>query len=254
MRIARFVTEGNPRYGVLDEDSAELVVLKSDPLFAGYDTTGERVALDDARLLSPVIPRSKVIGLARSYRTEEMPDPEPVLFIKPNTSVIGPDDPVVLPRWSREVWYEAELAVIIGRMGKDVPVERADVIIFGYTVANDYTARDQLTPGSSWTRAKAWDTSTPIGPYVAVDLDLDPDDLAVRARVDGELTQDGRTSQLFATLREIVAQVSEVFTLLPGDLVLTGTPAGNGAVEEGQRVEVEVEGIGSFTNPILRRD
>ncbi|MGC5626616.1 fumarylacetoacetate hydrolase family protein [Georgenia sp. Z1344] len=252
MRIARFVTDGNPRYGVLDEDSAELVVLKSDPLFAGFDTTGERVPLDSARLLSPVIPRSKVIGLARSYRTDEMPDPEPVLFIKPNTSVIGPDDPVVLPRWSSEVWYEAELAVVIGRMGKDVPVERADEIIFGYTAANDYTAKDQLAPGTSWTRAKAWDTSTPIGPYLA--LDLEPDDLAVRARVDGGLTQDGRTSQLVSTVREIVAQVSEVFTLLPGDVVLTGTPAGNGIVTEGQRVEVEVDGIGSFTNPILRRD
>src|SRR5699024_6940326 len=113
------------------------------------------------------------------------------------------------------------------------PVERADEIVFGYTAANDYTAKDHLTPGGSWTRAKAWDTSTPIGPYLA--LDLDPDDLAVRARVDGELTQDGRTSQLVSRVREIVAQVSEVFTLLPGDLILTGTPAGNGIVEHGRR-------------------
>ncbi|MGC5615854.1 fumarylacetoacetate hydrolase family protein [Georgenia sp. Z1491] len=252
MRIARFVTDGNPRYGILDEDSAELVVLRSDPLFAGFDTTGERVALDDVRLLSPVIPRSKVAGLARSYRVDGGPDPDPVVFLKPNTSVIGPDDPVVLPRWSQEVWYEAELAVVIGRMGKDVPVERVDEIVFGYTAANDYTAKDQLAPGDPWARAKGWDTSTPIGPYLAVDLD--PDDLAVRASVDGVRTQDGRTSQLVTGVREIVAQVSEIFTLLPGDLVLTGTPAGNGTVEAGQRVEVEVEGIGSFVNPILRRD
>ncbi|MGO1560589.1 Fumarylacetoacetate hydrolase family protein [Actinomycetales bacterium JB111] len=252
MRIARFVTDDNPRYGILDEETDELIVLKNDPIFAGLDTTGERVRVDDARLLSPVIPRSKVVGLARSFHIPGGPDPEPAIFLKPNTSVIGPDDPVVLPRWAGEVWYEAELAVVIGRLCKDVPVERVDEVVFGYTAANDYTAKDQLSPSGTWTRAKAWDTSTPLGPYIT--LDLDPDDVAIRASVDDVPTQDGSTNQLVKPVREIVAEVSEIFTLLPGDVILTGTPGGNGAIEAGVRVGVDVEHIGAFSNPVVRRD
>lgn len=257
MRIARFTTGEDPRYGILDEDSDELVVLRSDPIFAGLETTGERVALDTVRLLSPVIPRSKVIGIGRNYAEHaaemgnEVPA-EPLVFLKPNTSVIGPDDPIVLPPWSREVHHEAELAVVISRLCKYVPAAKAQDVIFGYTVANDVTARDVQATDAQWTRAKGFDTSCPLGPYLAVDLDVS--DLAVRARVDGVVRQDGRTSDLVHKVPELVEYVSSIFTLLPGDVILTGTPAGVGPIEVGQRVEVEVEGIGSFSNPVVRRD
>ncbi|WP_454778301.1 fumarylacetoacetate hydrolase family protein [Georgenia muralis] len=257
MRIARFTTGEDPRYGILDEDSHELVVLRSDPIFAGLETTGERVALDTVRLLSPVIPRSKVIGIGRNYADHaaemghEVPA-EPLVFLKPNTSVIGPDDPIVLPPWSREVHHEAELAVVISRLCKYVPAAKVQDVIFGYTVANDVTARDVQATDAQWTRAKGFDTSCPLGPYLAVDLDVS--DLAVRARVDGVVRQDGRTSDLVHKVPELIEYVSSIFTLLPGDVILTGTPAGVGPIEVGQRVEVEVEGIGSFSNPVVRRD
>ncbi|WP_043497981.1 fumarylacetoacetate hydrolase family protein [Georgenia sp. SUBG003] len=257
MRIARFITGENPQYGILDEESDELVVLRGDPIYGDLDTTGKRVALDEVRLLSPVIPRSKVIGIGRNYADHaaelgnEVPA-EPLVFLKPNTSVIGPDDPIVLPAYSENVHHEAELAVVISRLCKFVPPEKAGDVIFGYTVANDVTARDVQRTDSQWTRAKGFDTSCPLGPYIALDLDVS--DLAVRARVDGELRQDGRTSDLVHKVPDLVAYVSSIFTLLPGDVILTGTPAGVGPIDVGQRVEVEVEGIGSFSNPVVRRD
>ncbi|MFH5823959.1 fumarylacetoacetate hydrolase family protein [Georgenia sp. AZ-5] len=257
MRIARFTTGENPHYGVLDEETDELVVLKGDPIYGDLSTSGRRVKVDEVRLLSPVIPRSKVIGIGRNYAEHavelgnEVPD-EPVVFLKPNTSVIGPDDPIVLPPYSHEVHHEAELAVVISRMCKYVPVEKAEQVIFGYTVANDVTARDVQNSDLQWTRGKAFDTSCPLGPYLALDLDVA--DLAVRARVDGELRQDGRTSQLIRSVPELISYVSGIFTLLPGDVILTGTPAGVGPIDVGQRVEVEVEGIGAMSNPVVRRD
>lgn len=257
MRIARFITGENPQYGILDEETDELIVLRGDPIYGDLDTTGKRVPLDEVRLLSPVIPRSKVIGIGRNYADHaaemgnEVPA-EPLVFLKPNTSVIGPDDPIVLPAYSQNVHHEAELAVVISRLCKFVPREKAGDVIFGYTVANDVTARDVQSTDSQWTRAKGFDTSCPLGPYIALDLDVS--DLAVRARVDGEIRQDGRTSDLVHKVPDLVAYVSSIFTLLPGDVILTGTPAGVGPIDVGQRVEVEVEGIGAFSNPVVRRD
>ncbi|MDN5559266.1 MAG: fumarylacetoacetate hydrolase family protein [Ruaniaceae bacterium] len=254
MQIARFAHGDNPRYAIVDGD--DLVVLRSDPLYDSYDTTGERVPLDGARLLSPVIPRSKVVAIGRNYAEHikelgnDMPT-APVVFLKPNTSVIGPDDPIVLPEWSEEVHYEAELAVVIGRLCKDVPVERVPEVVFGYTVANDVTARDVQRAEDQWTRAKGFDTSCPLGPWIETDLDVS--DLAVRAYVNGELRQDGRTRDMILGVPELVAFASSIFTLLPGDVILTGTPAGVGPIAVGQRVDVEIEGIGRFGNPVLRR-
>lgn len=254
MQVARFVHGGSPAYGIVDGE--ELVVLRSDPLFDSYDTTGKRVPLADVRLLSPVIPRSKVVGIGRNYAAHvaemgnELPA-EPLVFLKPNTAVIGPDDPIVLPPWTTEVHHEAELAVVISRMCKYVPAARAADVVFGFTVANDVTARDRQRSDSQWTRAKGFDTSCPIGPWIETDLDVR--DLAVRAWVDGELRQDGRTSELVHDVPALIEYVSGIFTLLPGDLILTGTPAGVGEILPGQRVEVEVEGIGRFGNPVVRR-
>ncbi len=257
MRIARFTTGSDPRFAIVEEGSDDLVVLRGDPLYSPLETTGERVALEEARLLAPVIPRSKVIGVGRNYAEHaaelgnEVPE-KPLLFLKPNTAVIGPDDPIVPPAYSQRVEHEGELAVVISRICKDITPEQADSVILGYTAANDVTARDAQRSDVTWTRGKAWDSSCPLGPYLVMDLDVS--DLAVQTRVDGETRQDGRTSQMVYSVAELVAYASSVFTLLPGDVILTGTPAGVGPIEHGQRVEVEVEGIGMLGNPVIRRD
>ena len=256
MRIARFTTGDSPRYGILEDGSTDLVVINGDPLFTPISTTGERIGLDEVRLLSPVIPRSKVVGFSTNYlesgaeRSAEAAGEVPV-FLKPNTAVVGPDDPIVMPGYADELAYEAELAVVVSKMAKNVPVEKASEYVFGYTVANDVTARGALATDVTWTRGKAFDTSCPIGPFLALDIDVA--DLAVRSWVDGELQQDGRTSQIIRSVPELIAYASTIFTLLPGDLILTGTPAGVGPVGPGQRVDVEVEGIGRFGNNVVRR-
>jgi 2-keto-4-pentenoate hydratase/2-oxohepta-3-ene-1,7-dioic acid hydratase in catechol pathway len=257
MRIARFTTGDDPRYAVLDEDNHDLVVLTGDPLYTPPEPTGKRVPLEGARLLAPVIPRSKVVGIGRNYAEHaaelgnEVPA-EPIVFLKPNTAVVGPDDPIVPPPYTAAVHHEAELAVVISRICKDVPVERAGDVVLGYTAANDMTARDVGEVDQTWTRKKAWDSSCPLGPYLVTGLDVR--DLEVRCWVGGELRQDGRTSQMIHDVPSLIAYVSTIFTLLPGDVILTGTPAGVGPVEPGQRVEVEVEGIGRMSNPVVSRN
>ncbi len=260
MRIARFTIGSDPRFALVEGEpgSEELVVITGDPIYTPVQPTGQRIPLDDdaVRLLAPVIPRSKVVGVGRNYADHaaemgnELPT-QPLLFLKPNTSVVGPDDPVVLPDWTEEVSYEAELAVVIGKVTKGVTPERALDHVFGFTVANDITARDIQRSDSQWTRAKGFDGSCPLGPWIVPGLDVD--DLAVRSRVNGEPRQDGRTSQMVFDVAYLVSYVSEVFTLLPGDVILTGTPAGVGPVVDRDVVECEVEGIGTLRNPVLRR-
>ena len=176
---------------------------------------------------------------------------EPLMFLIPNTAVVGPGDPVVMPRQSNEVHYEGELAVVISRMCKDVPVERAGDVIFGYTCANDVTARDLQRSDGQWSRAKGFDTFCPLGPWI--ETELDTGDLSIVTRRDGEVVQDGTTADMIHSVAALVAHVSQTFTLLPGDVILTGTPAGVGPVASGQRVEVEIQGIGILSNPFIRR-
>ena len=261
MRIARFTTGGDPRYALVDgpAGSERLVVLTGDTIYTPVQPTGEEIPLaDDAvRLLAPVIPRSKVIGIGRNYAAHaaELGNDVPVnplVFLKPNTSVVGPDDPIVLPSYSSNVHHEAELAVVIGKVVKEVPPERALDYVFGYTVANDVTARDVQKSDAQWTRGKAFDSSCPLGPFVVTGLDVE--DLRVTARVNGETKQDGRTSQLIFDVPFLISYVSEIFTLLPGDVILTGTPAGVGPIVHRDVVEVEVEEIGVLRNPVIRRD
>ena len=260
MRIARFTTGNDPRYALVEggPGSEELVVISGDPIYTPVQPTGERLRLDQdgVRLLAPVIPRSKIIGVGRNYADHaaehgnEVPA-QPLLFLKPNTSVIGPDDPIVLPDWTEHVEHEAELAVVIGKVTKDVRPDKALDQVFGFTVANDVTARDIQRSDLQWTRAKGFDTSCPIGPWIVPGLDVD--DLAVRARVNGVTTQDGRTSQMVFDVAYLISYISEVFTLLPGDVILTGTPAGVSPIVARDVVEVEVEDIGTLRNPVLRR-
>ena len=259
MRIARFTTGEDPRYGVVQAaDGVEsIAVITGDPLYTPVAFTGEVVPLDDAvRLLAPVIPRSKVIGIGKNYVDHaaemggEVPE-EPLAFLKPNTSVIGPGDPVVLPPQSAEVHYEGELAIVIGRLCKDVPRERVAEVILGYTCANDVTARDLQASDGQWGRAKGFDTFCPVGPWI--ETELDPTSLAVRCRVNGEVRQDGTTADLVRGVDELVAWISNVMTLLPGDVILTGTPAGVGPLVDGDTVSVSLSSIGTLTNRVVTR-
>ncbi len=264
MRIARFTSgDDQPRFGVIGDRDGEsvLAILAGDPLYAGIELTGQSLQLDDVRLLAPLIPRSKVVGIGRNYADHaaelehELPT-EPLLFLKPNTAVIGPGDPIMHPDTTEDLHWEAELAVVIGRICRDLPVEQVSDVVLGYTVANDVTARDLQRADDQWTRAKGYDTFCPLGPWIETDLDVS--DLRVTTSVrtggsgqDGELRQDGRTSQLIFDVPRLVSYVSSVMTLLPGDVILTGTPAGVGRMVPGDQVSVSVEGIGTLTNPVM---
>jgi 2-keto-4-pentenoate hydratase/2-oxohepta-3-ene-1,7-dioic acid hydratase in catechol pathway len=259
VRIARFTTGEDPRFGIVESEpggAEQLAVIAGDPLYTPIQFTGERVPLEDVRLLAPVIPRSKVVGVGRNYAAHaselgnEVPA-EPLIFLKPNTSVIGPGDPIQLPPQAGEVHYEGELAVVIGRICRDVPRERVSEVVLGYTAANDVTARDLQKRDGQWWRAKGFDTFCPLGPYLVTGLD--PADLRVVTRRDGEVVQDGRTRDMIFDVATVIEHVSAAMTLLPGDVILTGTPEGVGPIVEGQRVEVEVEGIGTLSNPVVRR-
>lgn len=253
MLIARFVVDSDPMYGVVEND--EVIVIAGDPFFQGIKPTGAKHKLEDVRLLAPIIPRSKVVCFGRTYADHaaelgnEVPA-EPLMFLKPNTAVVGSGDPITLPSFSEEISYEGELAVVIGRICKDVPAEKAQDVIFGYTIANDLTARDAQRTDGQWARAKGWDGSCPLGPWIQTELDYD--DTQLTTRLDQVVVQDGNTSDMVWGINELVAYASQAFTLLPGDVILTGTPAGVGLVTEGQRVEVEIEGIGTLSNTFRR--
>ena len=262
MRIARFSSGGDPRYAIVEgpPGEEELVVLTGDPLFVPGRPTGERVPLarEDVRLLAPVLPRSKAVCIGRNYpeHAKELGNVGksgdlPLLFLKPNTAVIGPDDPIVLPDYSADVHLEAEMAIVIGRLAKDVSPEGAEAVIAGYTCANDVTARDTQKLENQWFRAKAFDTSLPLGPWIETELDTSA--LAVTSRINGETKQDASTADMLWDVPSIVSLVSSIVTLLPGDVVLTGTPAGVTSIVHGDRVEVEIEGIGVLMNPVVRR-
>ena len=269
MRIARFTTGEDPQYGVVTGDVDEsgipdpesvVVPLSGDPLYVGVKPAGDEVRLEDVRLLAPVLPRSKVVGIGKNYAAHaaEMggePPAEPLMFLKPNTSVVGPGDPVFYPRQSSEVHFEGELAVVIGRICRDVPPEQATDVIHGYTVANDVTARDLQRGDVQFTRAKGFDSFCPLGPWI--ETDLDPQDFAdgrrVRTWLNGDLKQDGTTADLLFDIPTLIAHVSSVMTLLPGDVILTGTPEGVGPMEVGDEVEISVEGIGNLTNTVVSR-
>ena len=255
MRIARFTTGEDPVYGLVDGAGEKIAEITGDPLYQRIELTGAVHEVDDVRLLAPVIPRSKVIGIGKNYADHaaemggEAPE-TPLMFLIPNTAVVGPGDPVVMPPATSEVSYEGELAVVIGRMCKDVEPEDALAVVFGYTVANDVTARDLQRGDGQWARAKGFDTFCPLGPWI--ETDLDPAAQHITTRLEGEVVQDGPTSDMVHGTAALISFASKAFTLLPGDVILTGTPAGVGLVEAGQRVEVEIDGIGTLSNPFVR--
>ena len=253
MRLVRFRTGDRIATGVVE---GEFVRPLRGTFFQDPVPTGEEIPLRDLRLLAPVIP-SKVIAVGKNYleHAEEMggevPE-EPIIFLKPSTSVIGPDDPIPYPSASTRVDHEAELAVVVGRLARRVAADDAASVILGYACGNDVTARDLQQKDGQWTRAKGFDGFCPLGPWI--ETDLDAGDLEVLCRVNGEVRQSARTSQLAFGPGVLVEFISRVMTLLPGDVILTGTPAGVGPVQPGDKLEVEVEGIGVLGNEVVAGD
>ncbi len=253
MRIARFSYKDQPHYGIVSDDLRSIEPIAGDPMFQECRGTGQQLPLDSVRLLAPVIPRSKIIGVGRNYRDHaaefgnSLPS-EPLLFLKPNTSVIGPGDPIVLPPQSAQVHFEGELAIVIGKICKNVSLDRVPGVIFGYTCANDVTARDLQQTDGQWSRAKGFDTFCPLGPWVQTELPGNA--LTVQTQVDGEIQQQGNTEDLVFGIYELVRYISQSFTLLPSDVILTGTPAGVGPLSAGQQVRVTIDGLGYLENPV----
>ena len=258
MRIARFTTGDEPGYGVVGgADGDEIIAsLVGDPLYSGIELTGEQHSLAEVRLLAPVIPRSKVVGIGRNFAAHaaelgNVVPSEPLVFLKPNTSVVGPNDPIVYPAASSDVNFEGELAVVIGRICRDVPADKVADVIYGYTVCNDVTARDLQAKDNQWARAKGYDSFCPLGPWI--ETELDPADLMITTTVNGEVKQHDSSALMIHDVAACIAYISAFTTLLPGDVIATGTPAGVGPMLPGDEVSVTVDGIGTLTNKVVAR-
>lgn len=251
MRIARYRHNGNIYFGIVEDDQ----------LFTPYGTPWQKLSrgrlaahLDQVELLAPLVP-GKIVCVGRNYREHaqelgnEVPV-EPLLFLKPPSSVIGPGEAIVYPSVTENLHYEGELAVIIGRQARRVAESEALEYVYAYTCANDVTARDLQKKDGQWTRAKGCDTFCPLGPWMVTDID--PAGLRVQTRLNGELRQDASTAMLIFSLPTLLSYITRVITLEPGDLVLTGTPAGVGPMQPGDSVEVAIDGIGALVNPVVR--
>ncbi|MGI5901900.1 MAG: fumarylacetoacetate hydrolase family protein [Desulfitobacteriia bacterium] len=253
MRFTRFLPPGQTsQYGLVEEDIVKAV--KGD-IFSNYELSGEQFSINEVRFLAPVKP-SKVlcIGLNYSDHAQELglsvPE-EPVLFMKPPTAVIGTDENIVYPTQSQNLHYEAELAIVIGKLAKNIKKGNAFNYIFGYTCSNDVTARDLQAKDGQWSRAKGFDTFCPLGPWIETEI-RDPDNLEIKLMLNGKVRQHSNTKMLFFKCAELVEYLSSIMTLLPGDIILTGTPAGIGPMQPGDKVEVDIEGIGTLVNRVVK--
>lgn len=250
--IVRFQDqEQNIRYGVLKDETIHVIV---GDIFADYKVTDETVSVGDVKLLAPTEP-SKVVCIGLNYVDHakevnlEIPK-EPLIFLKPNTTVIATGDDVIYPEQTNHVEYEAELGIVIGKKTKNIEKEEAKEAIFGYTIANDVTARDLQFSDGQWTRGKSFDTFCPIGPGIV--RDIDPSNLNITLHVNDELKQNSNTKNLIFDVEYIVSYVSKVMTLLPGDVIITGTPYGVGPVEPGDEMVVRIDGLGELRNKIVK--
>ena len=253
MRVCRVSVDDELFFGVIEN---EAVALLTGHPFGDFAPEGRVFRLEDVRLVAPVLP-SKIIAVGRNYaeHARELGNDVPaipLIFLKPSTAVVGPGEPIALPWQSEKVEHEAELAVVIGRLCRDVPEDRVADVVFGYTCANDVTARDLQATDGQWGRAKGFDTFCPLGPWIETNLELD--DVSVECHVNDQLRQSGSTGDMIRDVAELVSWISSVMTLLPGDVILTGTPAGVGPLVAGDRVSVSIVGIGTLTNPVVDRD
>ena len=250
MKVARFSNGAEPRFGIVD--GPELVVLKGHPLVAGYQTTGERIPLKELKLLAPTIP-SKIVCIGKNFADhaaeigEEVTE-EPLIFFKPSSAIIGHGDAIVIPPQSKQVELEAELCLVIGKLAKNVTEEKALEYLWGVTIANDVTARDLQFGDGQWARSKAFDTFCPLGPWV--ETEFVPDSQVIESRINGEVRQNVAISEMVHKIPFIISYVSKNMSLLPGDIILTGSPAGISVINAGDIIECEVEGIGILSNPV----
>jgi 2-keto-4-pentenoate hydratase/2-oxohepta-3-ene-1,7-dioic acid hydratase in catechol pathway len=258
MRLIRYQSGDQPaNYGwILDEPSGALAGLIEGSPFEGFRRLEADLPLEKIRLLPPVLP-GKIICVGRNYvahareHNAEVPD-VPLIFLKPSTSIIGPEDPIVLPPQSRQVEHEGELVAVVGKRGRWIPPEESLEYVMGYTVGNDVTARDLQRGDGQWTRAKGFDTFCPIGPWI--ETDFDPADSVITCHVNGEMRQMSSTRDMVFSVRQLIAFVSSIMTLEPGDLLMTGTPAGVGPLMSGDVVEVSIEGLGVLRNPVITEE
>ncbi len=251
MQIIRYTHKGSPpQYGWINEG---LVGPLSGQPFGAFRRMEAEIELNQVKLLTPVQP-SKILAVGRNYpehaREHEVEIPEmPLIFSKALSAMIGPGEAILLPPQSQRVEHEAELAVVISRRGRWIPIEEARNHILGYTIANDVTARDLQQRDGQWTRAKGFDTFCPLGPWI--ETDLDPADVLITCRVNQELRQMASTREMVFSIPQLIVYLSSFMTLEPGDVLLTGTPAGVGALQEGDMVEIEIEGLGKLNNPVV---
>jgi len=250
MKVARFSQGDEVRFGVLD--GPELVVLKGHPIVSGYEPSGERVPLKEVKLLAPSIP-SKIVCVGKNYAAhiDEMglsANAEPTLFLKPSSSIVGPGDNIFLPPQSQQVDLEVELALVIGALTRNVSPEDALQHVWGFTVANDVTARDLQASDDQWARSKSFDSYCPIGPWL--ETEFIPEDQMIESRINGEVVQSSTIDQMIFTVPQIISYVSHNMTLLPGDVIITGTPAGITKINSGDIIECEVEGVGTLINQV----
>lgn len=250
MKFLRFITKDSfERNGWLHDDCVGLV---DGDFFGEYRRLESSYKLEDVKLLSPVLPE-KIICLGRNYiehaKEQGVEVPEtPLIFLKPPSAVIAEGEEIILPLQSQQVEHEAELVIVIGKQGRWIPIEDAYQYIFGYTIGNDITARDLQVKDGQWTRAKGFDTFCPVGPWI--ETELDPSDLLITCRVNSELRQMASSSEMVFSVPQVVAYVSSIMTLKPGDLIFTGTPAGIGSIRPGDELEIEIEGIGVLHNRV----
>jgi 2-keto-4-pentenoate hydratase/2-oxohepta-3-ene-1,7-dioic acid hydratase in catechol pathway len=253
VRLLRFRYGDRIATGAVDTGS-DVVRVLAGTFFEDPLPTGEELPVDDVRLLAPVLP-SKLVCVGKNYAAHaaefgmEVPE-EPLLFLKPSTAVIGPNEPIQLLPISKRVDFEGELAVVIGRIARDVRTEDAYRYILGYTCANDVTLRDLQRTDDQWARAKGFDGSCPLGPWI--ETDVDPTDVAVETRLNGDVRQNARSTDMVFGVATLLEYVTSFMTLLPGDAILTGTPEGVGRLSPGDVVEVEVEGVGTLRNEVAR--
>ena len=250
MKVARFSNGAEPRFGIVD--GPELVVLKGHPLVAGYQTTGERIPLKEVKLLAPTIP-SKIICIGKNFADHaaeigEEVTAEPLIFFKPSSAIVGHGDAIVIPPQSKQVELEAELCLVIGKLAKNVSEEMALDYLWGVTIANDVTARDLQFGDGQWSRSKAFDTFCPLGPWV--ETEFVPDGQVIESRVNGEVRQNVSITEMVHKIPFIISYVSKNMSLLPGDIILTGSPAGISVIKDGDMIECEIEGIGILSNPV----
>lgn len=249
MKFARFTVSGQTYTGLVEDSRVRVV---EGDVFGAYQPTGQSFALSVDKLLPPVKP-GKIIGAGLNYkavakaRGVEFPE-MPILFLKPASGLIGPGQAIIVPEAVKQPVFEVEVAVVIGKKGKNIPADKAADHIFGYTLANDVTARDHMIKGQPWTRGKSFDTFTPLGPWIVTGLD--PDNIDLSLTVNGEEKQNGNTSDMIFSIRELIADISRMMTLEPGDIILSGTPFGGSEFARGDVIELRSPQIGVMTNAV----